>query len=181
MSQGISRLWWRARRRLGLPGLLGLLLLLPALGLGMWLPALNRQADDLRGELAAQVTASTRAGTASPRVRSGREQAVQFAATFPALSQSASDLGEVFAIAQRRHLAMPKGDYQLKSEPNAPLVAYTLTLPVSQDYATIKGFVADVLEALPHVALDELRLSRPNAGTAELEALVRLTFVYRSP
>jgi hypothetical protein len=181
MKQGISRLWWRARRKLGLPGLLGLLLLLPALGLGLWLPVLNRQADDLRGELAAQVTASTRAGPASPRTRSGREQAVEFAATFPALSQSASDLGEVFAIAQRRNLALPKGDYQLKAEPNAPLVAYTLTVPVSKDYAAIKGFVADVLEALPHVSLDELRLSRPNAGTAELEALVRLTFVYRSP
>lgn len=181
MSRRLGRLWWRALRTLGLPGLLGGLLLLPALGLGLWLPLLNRQADDLRGELAAQVAAGARQGQAAPRARSGREPAVEFAATFPALSQSASDLGEVFAIAQRRGLALPKGDYLLKAEPNAPLVAYTLSVPVSKDYAAIKGFVADVLEALPHVALDELRLSRPNAGTAELEALVRLTFVYRSP
>ena len=45
-------------------------------------------------------------------------------------------------------MQLTKGEYQLKSEPNAAFVVYTATFPVHGDYDALKGFSADVLNAL---------------------------------
>ena len=57
----------------------------------------------------------------------------------------------------------------------------TATFPIRNDYGTLKDFSADVLTALPHVSMDELRMTRDAAGSASLDAVVRFTLFYRSP
>jgi hypothetical protein len=180
MNQHLERAWRRTLRRIGRPGLLALALLVPALAMALWLPRLHRQADSLRATLATQVDAAARPADPVVRRLSSGERATQFMAAVPPLSQSASDLSEVFAIAKRRNLALPKGDYVLKPEPNTALVAYSVSLPVRNDYSALKGFAADVLEALPHASMDELHMARSDAGTAVLDAVIRFTFLYRS-
>ena len=76
-------------------------------------------------------------------------------------------------------MQLNKGEYQLKREPNAPFVTYTATFPMRNDYATFKDFAAEVLRALPHVSMDELRMARNDAGATALDSVVRFTFVYR--
>jgi hypothetical protein len=100
---------------------------------------------------------------------------------FPALTQSANDLEQVFALAKRRNIDLLKGDYQLKSEANTSLVSYTATFPVRNEYGALKAFAADVLQALPHVSMDELRMSRADSGSGALDSVVRFTFIYGSP
>ena len=99
---------------------------------------------------------------------------------FPAMNRNAEDLAQIFAAAQGHHVQLTKGEYQLKADPGAAFVVYTATFPLHGDYDAIKGFSADVLDALPHVAMDELHLSRDNAGSTALDAVVRFTFYYRS-
>jgi hypothetical protein len=180
MNRLLQLAWRRALRRVGYPGLLALALLLPAAVIALWLPQASRRADDLRAALVAQADAIARHGQPVKRPPSSGEQAAQFVAGFPALAQSSSDLGEVFAIAKRRNVALPKGEYQLKADPSTSLIAYSVTFPVRNEYAALKGFTADVLEALPHASMDELRLSRTDAGTGVLDGVVRFTFIYRS-
>ena len=50
-----------------------------------------------------------------------------------------------------------------------------MTLPVSGDYTKVRGFVNDVLEAVPSAALDELTLKRESIDMPELESRVRFT------
>jgi hypothetical protein len=181
MIQPVQRLWRRALRRFGIPGVIALALLLPALAIGLAIPSLYRHSDELRATLITRADEiSRRAQPVRRRVSSG-EQVVEFVGAFPQLSQSSSDLEQVFAAAKQHNVSLLKGDYQLKAEPNTPLVAFTATFPVRNEYGALKAFTADVLTALPHVSLDELRMARADAGTGVLDSVVRFTFIYRSP
>ncbi len=172
--------WQLALRRLGYAGLSSLVLLALGAVTVVWMPQVSRHAEAMRASLAAQASALARQGPPARRPSSG-EQLVEFMARFPPLTQCSSDLGAVFAIAGRHNVVLAKGDYQLKTEPNTSLVSYSVTFPVRNEYAALKSFTADVLEAMPHVALDELRMSRADSGSGALDSLVRFTFVYRSP
>ncbi len=181
MSRLVQRLWQRALRRFGTAGVVALALLVLALAVGLSIPSLNRHSDELRTALVLRADEITRnAQPARRRVSSG-EQVVEFVGAFPQLSQSAGDLEQVFAAARQHNVSLLKGDYQLKAEPNTPLVAFTATFPVRNEYGALKAFTADVLTALPHVSMDELRMARADAGTGVLDSVVRFTFVYRSP
>jgi hypothetical protein len=181
MNALLQRTWRRLARQVGRLGLLGIALLVPTLLIALWMPQLTRQGEDLRETLAMQADAPIRKDpSARPRL-SLREQTSGFVSAMPPLSQSADDLSTVFAIAARRKLTLPKGEYKLTKDPGTSLTSYTVTLPVRSDYASLKGFSADVLEALPHGAMDELRMTRSDIDSNVLDAVVRFTLVYRSP
>ena len=180
MNRLLNRLWQRAVRRLGMPGVVALLLLLPLLAIVLSLPRLESQSDELRVALATELEVSARQAPPAPPRKSRVELTTDFVAGFPFIEQSSSDLEKVFALATQRKLALPKGDYQLKQEPNAPLLTYTVSLPLRSEYGALKDFAADVLSALPHVSMDEMRMTRSDAGSAVLDSMVRFTFVYRS-
>ncbi len=175
--------WWHhALRRLGAGGLVALGGLLGALLLAAWLPLLEREGLELRAEFDARSASLSRSAPAVVvrRVPVG-EQIGEFVQTFPPLSQHAGDLRRVFASAHQRNMRLPKGEYQVRNETDAPLVTVTATFPVVADYRALRDFSADVLKTLPHVALDELRMTRAGAGSAALESSVRFSFVYRRP
>lgn len=181
MNQHLQRLWWRAVRQFGAPGLIALFLLVPAVAIGLAIPTLTRHSDELRAALAARAEELSKRDQPVRRRMSAGEQVGEFVAGFPPISQSAADLEQVFAAAAQRKVTLPKGDYLLKAEPNSPLVAFTATFPVRNEYGALKAFTADVLTALPHVSMDELRMTRSDAGSGTLDSVVRFTFVYRSP
>ena len=179
MNRWLQRCWQHAMRRLGYPGLIALALLVPTLAIVAWMPRVVRQADELRAALSAQADALTRRVQPVHRVPIG-EHLVGFVAGFPPLTQSAADLDQVFATAQRLKVNLLKGEYQLQAEPNTPLVTYTATFPVHIEYGGLKDFASEVLTTLPHASMDELRMARSDASTGVLDSVVRFTFVYRS-
>jgi hypothetical protein len=174
------RLWLKLVRRVGHAGIAGGVILAAGLALVLSLPALEHDARNAAASLAARGMAARQRAPSRPAPVSPLEAAHAWVDGFPALSQNAADVAQVFAAAQLRHVQLPKGEYQLKAEPGAPFITYTATFPVHGDYDALKGFSADVLSALPHVSMDELRLSRDSAGTTTLDAVVRFTFFYRS-
>jgi Tfp pilus assembly protein PilO len=68
---------------------------------------------------------------------------------------------------------LEKGEYRLSRESEFRLSRYQMTLPVRGSYTDIRGFVNDVLDAVPAVALEDLTLKREAADDPELEAKVR--------
>jgi hypothetical protein len=180
MNEAASRLWWTVIRRIGYAGAAGVVLLAAAIALLAALPALERDTRAATSEMALRALAERQPGRSVPVAATPADAARAYVEGFPALSQNAADLAQVFAAAQLRHLQRAKGEYQLKAEPNEAFVMYTATYPVHADYDALKGFSADVLNALPHASMDELRMSRDSAGSTTLEAVVRFTFFYRS-
>ena len=155
-------------------------LLVAALMIAAWIPRLERQGEQLRLTLATKIAAASRAGRPPPAPVPVGEQVREFIAALPPLTQNASDLEAVFQSAKRRNVALLKGEYQLKQDPQAPLVTYIATFPVHSQYSALKDFTADVLRELPNSSMDELRMTRSDAGSLTLDAVVRFTFVYRS-
>lgn len=179
MNRRLSQVWQRLLRRLGVGGLLGMTLLAAGLAMALWLPQLHQRNDQLRAAISTQAEVSARRETPASTRRSGADRASEFVGSLPTLADNANDLDKLFALAKKRALDLPKGEYQLKAEASAALVSFTVTLPLRSEYGPLKEFVADVLDALPHVSMDEMRMSRPDAGGTVLDSLVRFTFVYR--
>lgn len=180
MSFVLTGWWRRAFGRLGTVGVAGMLGLAAVLPLAAWLPQLERESAELDAALAQRMAGMT--GRVAPVAHTrvpAEQQVATFAGTFPPLSQHARDLRQVFDSAHRRKLLLPKGDYQIRDEAGAPLVTVTATFPLVANYPALRDFSADVLKALPHATLDELRMSRDGAGSEALESSVRFSFVYR--
>ena len=181
MRQVVSRIWLRLLRRVGPAGIAGAVALLAGIALAATVPQLRRDLREAVALRTSQAAATQQRGLAHPVSLSPADAARAYVDGFPSLGQNAADLGQVFAAAQGHHVQLAKGEYQLKADPNATFVVYTATFPVHGEYDALKGFSADVLNALPHVAMDDLHLSRDNAGSTALDAVVRFTFYYRSP
>jgi hypothetical protein len=180
MTPTLLRLWRRTVRTTGHAGPIALLLLAVAIAIAAALPRLDRDVERTRAELAGRSSAWRTRGAQTLREPSRDERLLQYVDAFPTQSQMAADLGELYASAERHGVALLKGEYQLKSEPNAPFTAYVVTLPIRSEYGPVKAFAADALQNLPHASLDELRLSREAADVETLDAVVRFTLIYRS-
>jgi hypothetical protein len=72
-------------------------------------------------------------------------------------------------------VALDSGEYRLSRTAGERLARYEITLPLKGSYAQIRGFVADVLAAVPAAVLDEVNLRREGVDSARLDARVRLT------
>jgi hypothetical protein len=175
------RYWQRSLRGLGWPGLLGALLLIVAAAILAVAPTLRHAVVELQFEVAHRREGLRRPQAPAPEPMTAQERLDRYVDGFPPISQNASDLQAVFAGAKRAQVALPKGDYSVKADAGSPFVTYTATFPVHESYAALKMFAADVLQALPHAALDELRMVRPDATGTVLDGTVRFTFIYRRP
>ncbi len=103
----------------------------------------------------------------------------QLSAELPAFASNAGDLKLIFALAKRHHMVLDKGDYQFVRDPQLRFTSFGALFPMRDNYANVKGFVADVLQALPHAVLEELSFDRGDASSLQLNARVRLTLLYQ--
>jgi Tfp pilus assembly protein PilO len=104
-----------------------------------------------------------------------RSQLSNFYAFFPVIEALPEVLGKVQRAARDNGLQLEKGEYRLSQEREFPLARYQVTLPLRGTYPQVRGFVNDVLDAVPAAALDELALKREAAGDPMVEARVRFT------
>lgn len=171
--------WQRSRRLLGTPGLAGCALLVVGVLLGVAGPTVRHDADEARVALEHRRELLRRTLARAPRPLTPQQRLAHYVEGFPTLTQNASDVRTVFADAERRHVALPKGEYTMKADAGSPFVTYTATFAVHESYLALKAFVGDVLQSVPNAALDELRMARPDSTGRVLDATVRFTFVYR--
>jgi Tfp pilus assembly protein PilO len=172
----MSRLQWTLKRWLiGLhwPGWAGVALL--ALALSVYAGAIRPGKARLQAlEREAAELARQTGGPAQPAERlTGRGQLSNFYAFFP-LSEALPDvMARIEKAAQEHDLVLQKGEYRFGREPEFRLARYQMTLPVRGSYADVRGFVNDVLDTVPAMALEELVLKRETVDDPELEAEVR--------
>ncbi len=161
------------RRHLGRPAWVALLLLGTAMLLQLQLrPALQRDAARLEARRTALLSAP------APRAFDASARGPLSAADIPSARQRGRDLETLVEAAQRAGLALERADYSLGAATAGALTRVEATLPLTGSYAGVRRFVADVLNQLPHAALESLQLERANAQAKELQATARLVLFY---
>lgn len=184
MNRGDLRdLWWTLRfewrRTLGLPGLLGVLALAAAAVVWSFVPVVESGTRELmRGAMQAR-------GAKLPH-RHEAEQAADDARKlerlpdlFSTFAQSGDDIARILEQARQSGMTLGSAQYQLSSEAGARFTHYQVLLPVKDQYATIRRFIASVLNNVPNAALQEIQAERPAVDGSLLEARIRFDLIYR--
>ena len=175
-AASLKRFVWTIKRglvKLRWPGLLGLALLVFTVGLLVFsVESTRQQLQQLDREALSLKSRTDKRGSVTLAV-TGRSQLSNFYAFFPLSENVPELLGRVNQSALQHQLMLEKGEYKLSREAEFGLARYQVTLPVRGQYADVRGFVNDVLEAIPSAAVEELTLKRETIDAPELEARVR--------
>lgn len=135
------------------------------------LDALQRNLTELR--------AQRRLVTAQSARQSPRLQLVSFYQTFPAAASAPDLLERIYVAALDHHLELIKGDYRIIHNGQAQLDQYQLTLPLKGRYPDIRGFLDELLAALPTASLDHVAFERQKIGETAVQVTVRVTLYLR--
>lgn len=163
------------RAALGWTGLAGLALLLAAVAIyvGLVLPG-QRESASLKAELA-----NLRSQPQLGRKYAPEEELALFYDFFPQRDALAEQLRTLHRLAADDGLVAERVDYKLSHIAGTPLWRYQTSFPLGTDYATLRYYLAAVLEALPNAALEDVELQRPDAQSDLLDAKISLTLYYR--
>ena len=170
----------RAAAALAWPGLVGLCLLLLALGLyATTLPAQRLQLQTLQRQLAKarEPVAANASDSAAPATAT--ERLAAFHAFLPATSEVPELLKKVFPAAAQQGVRLDVGEYRLLREGSGALTQLQLTLPVHASYPQIRLFLASALQELATLALDSIEFDRQKVGEAAVDARIKLTLYLR--
>ena len=99
----------------------------------------------------------------------------QFYRLLPAKASAAEWLRLLFAAAASHSVDLERGDYKMNVDRNGRLLAYEIGLPVRGSYVQIRRFIAEVLDRIPAVALDEFIVKRETIGDPRIDASIRFT------
>lgn len=182
-SRSLAVAW---RLQLGLPGIVGLACLaLAAYLAAVYAPALQAEQDELR---ARQQQARERPATASRRT-TPTSAALHRVDSLPAGNQRGADLARLIEISRRTGVELTRGDYTT-NKPSAAddadasaadaVSQWHLQLPVRGNYTQVRRFIAEMLNTMPHAALDGLQVERPDTRQTTLETTLRITLFYRA-
>lgn len=145
----------RLHPRFGLPGLAAVAALLLAL------------------PLAAVVTPHWQAQAQAQALRAQRlpppvPVAVVPAASLPAVGEANARVAALLDLAARLDVVVARTQQRL--EPPGPVQRLQLSMSTAAGYASLRAFVAEALRSDDGLALDRLRLRRPDAKSPTLEA-----------
>jgi hypothetical protein len=164
--------------RHGLPAALGLVLIACAIGLQFFGVVETRaQAVALRLE---QTALRQRLVQQPHPEEAANKRLAGFYAGLPAASGALETIDIIHRAAQTRGVQLAQGEYRLAQESGARLLRYQITLPARASYPQLRAWLADVMNALPTAALDEISFRRDDVGSASVETRVRLTLFMRA-
>jgi Tfp pilus assembly protein PilO len=178
--EALRRLVWEATRqgqKLGWLGAVGTLLIMFAAAFHFSaVISLQKEIDEMRND-AERLRARYQMAITQPNaVKAGLSQQLgTFYEFFPPSATLPDWLDRVYAAADKRGVALERGEYKVVQERGWRLLRYQINLPVKGTYEQIRGFVADVLAEVPAAAIDEIGLKREGITATILEAQVKLT------
>jgi Tfp pilus assembly protein PilO len=163
----------REMKRMGVPGLAGIaLLVFSAVFYFSALQPTRQQLDAARKEHASW---QTHLNKHENLPRSVELQLSEFYGAFPAGDKETEILASIYAAAAHNNLALETGEYKRLTDNSQKLVRYQAIFPIKGSYIQIRQFMDDVLTALPSVSLDDVSFKRESIGSGTLDARVKLT------
>lgn len=165
--------------RHGWPAAVGLLLMV-----AVW-PLAHFGADSARVQ-----TAALQQAQAAQRERLARQpdpeadqvtRLAEFEARLPLAEGAIQAVRHIHRSAAEHDVVLSTGEYRLVNESGGRLQRYQITLPADGTYPDVRAWMADVLNELPTMALDELSLKRNEVGESRVQARVRWSFYLKGP
>lgn len=172
LNQLLPQLRWQIGR-LGVPGKIGIgFLVVSAIYFfsavapqETALQQLKERAETL--QIQAQKPSS---GDADAGKKMTGDQALQaFYDFFPMIDSSPFWIRELVRIAKKQNVELSSSEYRLINEQDARLARYEMVLPVRGNYAQIRAFIADALEAVPAMAISAIAIKREAVSSDRLE------------
>ena len=90
-------------------------------------------------------------------------------------------LAKIYSVAQANSLQLRQGDYKVINSKGERITQYQITLPVTGGYNQIRGFAAQVLDAMPTLSLDMIRFERKQSNDPVVDAEIIFTLYYVEP
>ena len=170
-------------KQLGLIGGLGAALLL---GSGLFylsnIAALNQRINDAKSALEnAPLTHEIKLNAAQSTVNNVADDIAAFKQILPQVSSLHQWLALIDQAAVKQKLILNRGDYKYSKTKQSQisdgfnLSKYEIVLPVTGQYSQIRQFIAQVLQLQPALALSDVKMTRDNTLSPNIEA--RLAFV----
>ncbi len=168
--------WWWQRRVGWMGGLAGLLLIASAVLAGWVRPAIT--ASQLELSRARSVRLEARARLHQAAGSAPRNPHDTLRATLPPLDQRGASVARLLMLLEHAEVAVDSADYAAE-EQEPGLVRVRANLPLKGHYGATRKLVADLLNELPHAALDALELARDGEFGEVLNGRLRLSLFFR--
>jgi hypothetical protein len=186
MASSLNHWRWRVLRageRIGLPGIAAgmVLVSVAAAWLAFSLPTAHRLAElqDSNAELARR--ASARAAGPRRAPLSTAEQLTAFESGFAAPHDLSQNYARLWSLARKHGLQLRQADFKYTESGPDAAARYAIVLPLSAEFAPLRGFIADALRDNPALALEEMSVRRADARSTQLDARLRFVlFVHQS-
>ena len=168
-------IWRRAMNLLAWPGLLGLALLLLAVGIFLYQvqPKTTRLEQLKQNSVSLKLRIDQVAKSGIPET-SDQDELNKFYGFFTGTSLS-EWLNKLYAAAAAQQLVLEQGEYRIIPSKNGKLARYQITLPVKGNYLQIRQFIAQALTDVPVAALEEISFKRETIGATDVETRIKLT------
>jgi Tfp pilus assembly protein PilO len=160
---------------LGAAGVIGAGLLM--FGVAFYASSVLPARDELK-RLEARAERSGRGGAGvatAGNVAASVEQLERFRQRFPAFSEAPALVLKLHSIAAANGLALETGEYRLVKERDMNFARYQITLPLKGSYPQVRLFLAQLLDEVPALSLDEIAIKRDSVNARTAETRVRLT------
>lgn len=161
----------------GWPAALGILLMAAAL-LIQWLGIMEEQSQiqdyQARKALLRQTVAT----------RPGQQDTVtdttHLHAMLPTTAQSAAAIDLIHAAARVDGVELLQGEYRIQQADKTSFIRYQITLPVKTGYPQLRTWLADIMNKLPALALDEISFKRNSISSDTVEARLQFTLFLKA-
>jgi hypothetical protein len=107
------------------------------------------------------------------------EQLAEFYKYFPAEKTSPHWLGLMMEIANKRGLSLTHGEYAIVRDSAGELRRVKITLPVQGSYPQIRQYLAELIEQVPSMSLENVQFERKDINDTDLQAKVKLVLYLR--
>ena len=165
--------------RHGWPALLGAVFVLCAVGL-YFLGV--QESRDRTAELRAEASVRLQRQVERPDPGAAEKQRlIAFYDSFPPTQGMLDVIKTIHSRATENGVKLATGSYRLVRDGDAKLQRYQIILPARASYANVHSWLADVMNAVPTVALNDISLQRDDVGSDSVEANVQLTLFLRAP
>jgi hypothetical protein len=162
-------------RRLGLPGVAGITLVVFSLSyaLSALLP-LRQEVAGYQAQIAAAQQRAARGQAGLPDdTPAGQLRA--FFQYLPPQPNAAEWLDKVYLAADKERVTLLRGEYALALDPETGIARYRILLPVKGSYGQVRGFISAALDSVPSLALDDVNFERDKISESQVDARVRMT------
>jgi hypothetical protein len=172
-----SKLHYRLRQ-LGWQGAIGLIFIAASILLQLFITNPNaKKMDGLMISLA-ELQAKVTAGQVEAKPDSQFDVVAKLNALTPKQGEANKKIAQILHTATETGLSTDKVDYAAQSY-STSLIKYQIKLPTQGSYIQIRQFLNSVLNALPTVALTDIKLKREDIGSDLIDAHIQFNLYVR--